>query len=130
MASTASGFGSSHPHHDHVSLMRRLGDDLHLLGEVLVLFEQDVGARVAELRGGVARQDAAAIARAAHSLRGMAGIFSAAEAESLARVLEKTSLAGALDGAPELVAHLEQELALVAAELHRTLGAVPVGEPV
>lgn len=86
-------------------LRQTVGDDKALFDELVALYRADAPGHLQQLRLALAHNDAAAIRRSAHTIRGMVGVFAAARTMALALQLEQQ--AGAQDGTT-LVAQLEQ----------------------
>jgi DNA-binding NarL/FixJ family response regulator len=78
--------------------------------QLLETFLDRAPARLAELRAAADAGDAAAVREHAHSLKGAARSFGAAEIGELALRLEQESAAGSLAGAQGLIAALEASL--------------------
>lgn len=90
--------------------LERVGGDRPLLGELATLFLQTSPKLLADLQTALAHQDAAAMAYAAHTLKGSAGNFSAQGVFGAAANLEKLARNKDLDQAPAVLATLEHEL--------------------
>jgi len=92
-----------------------IGQRPGLRKEMIPLFVDDSLRLQAEMREAIARRDAASLERAAHTLRGTAGLFAAQTVLDLARCLENLAKAGDLgpeaDGACQ---QLADELARLA----------------
>jgi CheY-like chemotaxis protein len=86
--------------------LARVGGDTKLLGELVALFRQAYPGWLAEMRAAIASQDAAALKRAAHTLKGSAGTFGAHSTFEAAAQLEKLGRGGDLSGAAEACAAL------------------------
>ena len=84
---------------DREALMARLDGDRELLKELQQLFAKECPRLKADLHRQLEARDNAALARAAHTLRGMLSTFSALKAEHAAQALELASVAGDLTGA-------------------------------
>ena len=85
-------------------------DDSDLLASTARTFlQQDLG-RQPELSAAVARSDAVAVERIAHSIVGAAGCFAADETERAARALEKAAAAADLPAFPSLMERLDTAL--------------------
>ncbi len=87
-----------------------LGSDPDFLAEVITLFGEGAPRLSAALRDALGRRDAAALARAAHALKGMLGHFGESPALGLARQLEDRGRTADLDAAGPLVDALDEEL--------------------
>ena len=84
--------------------LERVGGDAELLAEVSQLFIEDAPRQLQAIRDALNRQDAAALHRAAHTLKGSASNFGAARLVEEAYALEQIGRSGIL-GAHE--AHWE-----------------------
>jgi HPt (histidine-containing phosphotransfer) domain-containing protein len=115
------------PCHDHAALLYRIDNDLECLRGLLDLFEQDVEVRLRQLDQGIAGASSAAIAEAAHSIRGMLLVFSGDYAAGLAGALEDQARAGELAGAEGLAVRLRREIQALTAELEASLAPAPGG---
>jgi len=92
------------------------GGDRELLREAVGLFlEQDYPRHMEELRGGLARQDARAIKRAAHGIKGAVDSFGGRAVRDVALRLETMGRMGDLSGAQRAVEELEAEMGQFAA---------------
>ena len=86
------------------------GGDHQVLQELLTTFAGDCPRKLGTLREAVARSDAAGLMGVAHALKGTLRVFGATTAAALAEQLEAAGRSGSLQGAPELLARLDQEL--------------------
>jgi HPt (histidine-containing phosphotransfer) domain-containing protein len=73
---------------DEALLLKRVHDNMDLLRDLVELFLDNSPCVLAEIRAAIARDDAKALALAAHSLKASAGNFSAAAAYDAAKRLE------------------------------------------
>ena len=94
-----------------------------VLKEVLQLFLEDVPGRIDRLRSAWRSGDAAAVQRAAHSLKGSAGNIGADDLLAVCRQLDEHGKAGDLSGLSPLVASLDSEYARVEAEIQTLIKA-------
>jgi signal transduction histidine kinase/CheY-like chemotaxis protein/HPt (histidine-containing phosphotransfer) domain-containing protein len=69
-------------------LLQRVGGDAKLLRRVITTFLEDYPKNMRELRGAIQRKDAAALAAAAHALKGSVSIFDTANAGKYAQELQ------------------------------------------
>ncbi len=88
----------------------RVGGDNELLEEVAKLFLDSAPSMLGEVREAVARRDARAVERAAHTLKGSVSNFGAEPAFQAALRLERMGRSGDLFGAEEALAALETEI--------------------
>ena len=91
-------------------LVRRVGGDQQLLGQVAELFATEYPPMVAAVREAVSQQDAVALQRAAHTLKGAVGNLAAQGAHQVALVLEELGREGTTVGATEALGQLEAEI--------------------
>lgn len=94
------------------------------LRETIALFRSGADKNLAALRG--QQDDAKALSRTAHSLRGSCAVIGARRMAELAAQLEELARAGARDGVAELLERIEGEyrltLTALEAEERRSLG--------
>ncbi|MBA3962354.1 MAG: PAS domain-containing protein [Chthoniobacterales bacterium] len=82
-------------------LLEQLDNDEELLEQMVTLFRDGTPRLLEEIRDAIAREDAAAVARAAHALLSSLGAFGAQDAYRLARELEEMgSGRNLMDAAP------------------------------
>ena len=84
------------PSIDRAALLADFGGNSALMADVIRVFLSDAPAQMETLRAAVADGDAAAIAAAAHALKGAVGLFSKGDAYEAARTLEHAARAGEL----------------------------------
>ncbi len=84
--------------------------DTELFKEIATLFLENLPDNIAQIRGAIAKSDAGALDRAAHSLKGSVGNFGAKRAFEAAYRLEFMGKEGRLAGAEGALSELEQEL--------------------
>jgi signal transduction histidine kinase len=92
-------------------LLARFGGDRQLLRRIVKTFIKDRPKKIAALRKAFRRQDASALAAAAHAIKGPIGIFGAASAKVLAEALQDAAQQGQLAVATTLLRRLEEEIA-------------------
>jgi HPt (histidine-containing phosphotransfer) domain-containing protein len=83
------------------------------LQRIIDIYFDEARLRVAQIRSGLAEQEAALVARAAHRLAGTLVYLKAARALAAARCVDDLAAAGDLCGANAAFATLEQDLALL-----------------
>ena len=93
---------------DALESLRELGGD-DFLAEVIDTFLADVGTLLATLRRALDEGDAAEVRRVAHTLKSNGATLGATEFTELCRALEQQAKEGNLEGAPGLVARIEEE---------------------
>ncbi|MFN8133527.1 MAG: PAS domain S-box protein [Solirubrobacteraceae bacterium] len=100
------------------ALREELGADADaLLPELEGLFTAEGPGLVADMRAGIASGDAAAVAGAAHTLKGSAASLGASRLADRCRTLEELGRSGELAGAPEALAAVEAAYAAFTALL-------------
>ncbi|HEY0701496.1 MAG TPA: response regulator [Candidatus Acidoferrales bacterium] len=98
---------------DVAALMERFSGNKKLLRTIVGTFREDCPKMMARIRNGLNAHDAALLADGAHALKGSVGNFGPSAALETAREMEKNGRQGKLDGAWELYATLEDEIALL-----------------
>lgn len=98
-------------------IMGRVEGDRELLKDLIAIFQEEAEAQLAHARDALARRDADALARAAHTLKGAAGQFGAASAYDTAARLEALARKGDLAAAGQAVTDLETEVGCLRAAL-------------
>ena len=96
---------------DHVAALARVEGDRGLLAELAALFVDDCPRMLVSIRQALECNDAEALARAAHAVKGSAGNFAAGKTVGAALKLEMMARGGDLTHAREAVAALEEALA-------------------
>ncbi|MBH0198488.1 MAG: response regulator [Nitrospira sp.] len=95
---------------DPASMFRNIGEDNHLFAQLVEMFLNQYPAMLANIKEGLIQADSVAVERTAHSLKGTAGNLCAPEVVLAASRLEAIGHLGALQDAPPIYAHLEQEV--------------------
>ena len=96
---------------DADKLLARFDGNRKLLGSLIRTFQHDCPKMMTKIRSALSARDPRALAEAAHALKGSVGNFGPSRAFETAREIEKTGREGKLDGAWELYATLEDDLA-------------------
>jgi PAS domain S-box-containing protein len=96
---------------DNSTLLARFGGDRRLVFKLVNAFRKDCPRMIARIGSAIRARDAAALADAAHALKGSVGNFGASAAFETAREVEKLAREGKLDGARELSGTLEERIA-------------------
>jgi PAS domain S-box-containing protein len=96
---------------DAESLLDRFSGNKNLLRSLVKTFSTDCPKMMARIRSSLGSRDAAALADASHALKGSVGNFGPSAALETAREIEKEARQGKLDGAWEMYATLEDEVA-------------------
>jgi len=92
-------------------ILARFDGNRKLLGSLIRTFQHDCPKMMTKIRGALSARDPRMLAEAAHALKGSVGNFGSSSAFETAREIEKTGREGKLDGAWELYATLEDDLA-------------------
>ncbi len=95
---------------DREEILLRVDNDWRLLSLIIKLFLDKHKTLLQSLREGIQANDGDRVRRAAHSLKGMAGNFSARAVIATANQLEDAGQSGDLSCAPGLLAQLESDL--------------------
>jgi CheY-like chemotaxis protein len=103
---------------DAKALLERFSGNRKLLRNIVKTFRDDCPRMMARIRNALAANDANLLAEAAHALKGSVGNFGPTAALDAIREMEKIARQGKLDGAWELYATLEDEIALLLPALH------------
>jgi PAS domain S-box-containing protein len=90
--------------------LRKVGGDRALLEELADAFRAESRTLLTQLREAIEATDAASVRRAAHTLKGAAGVFGAHPACETAKQLESSGTSGDLSHAAEQFASLEVEI--------------------
>ncbi len=98
---------------DEKATVDRLGGDESLFRELAQYFIEDSPGLLDQVRLGVQKNDAEAVERAAHSLKGLAGNFGATRAREAALAVERLGRGGNLGDAARSCAELQQEIELL-----------------
>ena len=102
---------------DESALLERVDNDLEFLRETVDMLGTDGRAFMTEIVRAQGAGDAAAVGRAAHTLKGMVSNFAAAETQACAAAVERIGKAGDLSSAAaapaidDLGSHLEALIA-------------------
>jgi CheY-like chemotaxis protein len=91
------------------TLLEIVGGEPALLGELIDSFLEEAPPLVDTLRQALEQGDAAELSRAAHTIKSSSNDFGATTLAELCQELETMGKAGTLDGAAELVTHVEDE---------------------
>lgn len=113
------GVGEGHPLIDQEALLAGVDHDPRLLRELIRLFLSDYPSSLAQLKDALRLEDAEALVRGAHKLKGAVGNFAAKKAAAAAELMESLGKEGNFSAASDAFAALESELALLRKELKR-----------
>lgn len=108
---------------DYEEALVNVGGSQELLGELAQALKQELPRLMAATRQGLDDGDAAAVSRAAHSLKGSITPFAAQRAYDAAWAIEQPSSEGDLSGGDEKFQLLESELEQLVAALEQMLTA-------
>ena len=103
---------------DTKALLEWFSGNRKLLRSIVKTFRDDCPRMMARIRSALAANDANLLADGAHALKGSVGNFGPTAALDTTREMEKIARQGKLDGAWELYATLEDEIALLLPALH------------
>jgi CheY-like chemotaxis protein/HPt (histidine-containing phosphotransfer) domain-containing protein len=93
------------------TLLERFSGNKDLLRSLVKTFSKDCPNMMARIRSSLGSRDTAALADACHALKGSVGNFGPSAALETARQIEKEARQGKLDGAWEMYATLEDNIA-------------------
>ncbi|HKD35511.1 MAG TPA: response regulator, partial [Pirellulales bacterium] len=102
--------GDSAVSFDSAEALRQVGGDRALLAELSAAFRTESQSLMVQIREAITTGDAAALRRAAHTLKGAAGVFGARAAYDIAKHLESLAAAGDMAPAAGLLAELEAKI--------------------
>jgi len=106
---------------DEKTLLGRFNGNRALLRLLVKTFRDDCPKMMGRIRSALGARDPAALADAAHGLKGSVGNFGTSAAQRSARKMEMMARQGTLDGAWEAYAVLEDDIARLLPALH-TIG--------
>jgi HPt (histidine-containing phosphotransfer) domain-containing protein len=109
--------GAATPGSAPEKIRRRFTDDEELFRQLAEIFLQDYPERLAELRDALEREDAPAVARAAHTLKGAVGVLCENGPLLAALDVEVAAKKNNLEDAQAAFGRLEQQLELFREEL-------------
>jgi len=93
--------------------LEQAGDDEAILSELLLLFRDSSVADIARIQEGLERQDAIAVADAAHSIKGAAASLGVDEIRAVAADLEKLGRSGDLSALAAPASRLAELVAVL-----------------
>ena len=106
---------------DRAKLLSSVGGSLPVLRQLITEFRQDVGPLMDELTRSLATNDAKALHRAAHTLKGMVSFFGVSSVTELAMQLEKSGASGDFAQANDKVARFSHELECLQTDLNQAI---------
>lgn len=92
------------------AVLDRIDGDQELLRELVLLYLEDERQLLAQLDQAIASQDATAVGRSAHTLKGAVSNFCAARAQAAALALEIAGREGRIGDCPALLEALRAQL--------------------
>ena len=95
---------------DEQELLKRVGGSAKMLRDVARIFVQDTPKRKSAMRKAIAREDGAALATAAHALRGSLAILGAADIAQEMRRVETLGREGSIGEASKILGSIESKL--------------------
>jgi protein-histidine pros-kinase len=110
---------------DEKELLERIDNDWDFLAETVEMLSTDGRGLMDEIRRSAGAHDAAALGRAAHTLKGMISNFCAAAPQASAFEVEKIGKSGDLAAAPAAIKSLEAQLDSLIAALTDFLATRP-----
>jgi PAS domain S-box-containing protein len=118
---------------DRATLLARVGGREDRLRTIIQVFLDESSGLMAELQEAIARGEASALTRPAHSLKGAVGLFGVPGIVEGAQTLETLGQAGELTGATEAYSHLEEGIrnlkSALAVLLSPSHGPAPARQP-
>jgi two-component system, sensor histidine kinase and response regulator len=102
---------------DQEALLERVDGDLGFLEQAVQMLEADGQSLMREVRAALAAQDALAVGRTAHALKGMISNFCSPTAQAAALEVEEAGKADNLVAATTAADQLEQQLQVLIGEL-------------
>jgi two-component system sensor histidine kinase/response regulator len=102
---------------DENELLERVDNDIAFLSETVEMLATDGRTLMAEVKQALAANDAAALGRTAHTLKGMISNFCAPQLHASAFEVERMGKSGDVAMAGQAVQKVEAELELLIAEL-------------
>jgi CheY-like chemotaxis protein len=109
---------------DADALMLNLDGDIALLQALAEIFTTSAPTQLSDIEGAISRQDAEAIMRGAHTIKGSVATFQARAAVDAAAVLERIGDSGDLSNANIAFEELSKELKQLTQGLHEFIGRV------
>lgn len=104
------GTGASQAPVDTASLIDRFDGDVDMLSQLSEVFVQEYPQQLSAIRDAFQQQDAVALARSSHMLKGSVGVFGADQALEMARQLEEAGRVADLSGSEQICARLDHEV--------------------
>lgn len=117
------------PEFDRQAALTLVEGDDHSLREIADLFLNDCPSLMKNIQCAISTADVSALVKSAHSLKGSAGYFGARATTQTAVKLEQLGRSSTVDGALDVYAELELEVAQLTSELSQFLGRKPEEVP-
>lgn len=95
---------------DEQELLKRVGGSAKMMRDVAKIFVEDTPKRMTAIRRAITRQDPAALASAAHALRGSVAMLGAVDIADEIRKVETLGREGSVGRASEILASFESKL--------------------
>ena len=102
---------------DWTTALASTGGDRQLLGEIIEVFRGEAPRLLADLQQAVADQDADALRRAAHTIKGSLRMFGHQQAAAIAESIESSAHAGDLKDLDQPISSLQNQVANLMPEL-------------
>jgi HPt (histidine-containing phosphotransfer) domain-containing protein len=103
--------------------LRRLGDDVELLEQIILIFQEDAPGLVYSAREALSRGDALELRRAAHSIKGMMATLGAQAGQSAAFRLEQSAANSHLEDASDQIQDCSERVIELATALEAYMGS-------
>jgi HPt (histidine-containing phosphotransfer) domain-containing protein len=103
--------------------LHRLGDDIELLEQIILIFLEDAPGLIHTARESLSRGDALELRRAAHSIKGMMATLGAHAGQNAAFRLEQCAAGGNLEDASGVIQDCSQRVVELATTLEAYLGS-------
>ena len=103
---------ASGPQFDEQELLKRVGGSAKMMRDVAKIFVEDTPKRMTAIRKAIAREDGAALASAAHALRGSVAMLGAVDIADEIRKVETLGREGSVGRASEILASFESKLSV------------------
>jgi HPt (histidine-containing phosphotransfer) domain-containing protein len=107
---------------DVESTLERLGGDVELMEQIMLIFLEDAPGLVHAAREALAGGELSQLRRSAHSLKGMMATLSAREGANAAYRLEQCAAGGDVAACSSLIHDCGQHVAAIASALHDYCG--------
>jgi HPt (histidine-containing phosphotransfer) domain-containing protein len=108
---------------DVAGALRRLGEDVELLEQIILIFLEDAPGLVHSAREALSRGDAVELRRSAHSLKGMMATLGAQAGQHAALRVEQCAASGNFEDALSLICDCSQCVSQMTAILQAYLAS-------